>query len=78
MKQQENKQLEIPGGVCLTLRKSNKVMNYWQIGYYNHSKWITILQLGTPEKMIRDLKETRTQQKHVSNSFIKEQGENND
>ncbi len=62
----EDKQVEVPGDVYLTLRRSNKLMNYWQVGYYNHSKWINVMQLGTPEKMIRDLQKARTNTKHVS------------
>lgn len=36
----------------LTIRKSGK---YYQIGYYDKSKWIQVHQLGTPEKLLKRL-----------------------
>ncbi len=46
-----DKQLGKDGDVCLTLRQSNKTMNYWQLGYYVKGKWINIRHLGTPLKI---------------------------
>ena len=36
----------------LTIRKNGK---YYQLGYYNKSKWVVVLQLGTPEKLLKNL-----------------------
>ena len=36
----------------LTIRKNGK---YYQLGYYNKSKWVGVLQLGTPEKLLKNL-----------------------
>jgi hypothetical protein len=48
----------------LTIRKNGK---YYQLGYYDNSKWINVHQLGTPEKInkmvcrLRELENTLSQ-----------------
>ena len=60
-----SKQLDKRGDVCLTLRKNGK---YWQIGYYDKSKWIQEAQLGTAEQvlnMVREHRKLHTNPKYV-------------
>lgn len=37
----------------LKIRSNGK---YYQLGYYEKSKWINVLQLGTPEQILEKLK----------------------
>ena len=40
----------------LTIRKNGK---YYQIGYYEKSKWINVKHLGTPEDLLNKLGHTK-------------------
>lgn len=51
----------------LKIRQTGK---YYQIGYYEKSKWILVLHLGTPERLIRKLNQnSRTNQNDVLKTY---------
>jgi hypothetical protein len=42
----------------LTIRKNGK---YYQLGYYDQSKWVNVKQIGTPKQLLDKLSNTTNQ-----------------
>jgi len=49
----------------LTIRQSDKQRNYWQVGYYQKSKWHMVMNLSTPKRLVRELQKSRTEGRYV-------------